>query len=99
MYGIAGALNGLLTTWMLLKIQEHQISWQAWRDSTLHVHVTLSSEGSPRVSPHSSDTTVVAAEEADGSADGGRGAAAGADHATNVADPFMITLPFTLPEP
>lgn len=51
-YGIVGALNGLLTTWMLLKIQEHQLSWQAWRDSTLHVRVTLDD---------ASDTTVVAA--------------------------------------
>lgn len=37
----AGALNGLLTTWILLKIQEHQQSWRAWRDSTQRVRVAL----------------------------------------------------------
>lgn len=26
---------------MLLKVQEHQAAWRAWRDSTLHVHVAL----------------------------------------------------------
>ncbi|XP_041979193.1 uncharacterized protein LOC121733106 isoform X2 [Aricia agestis] len=39
--GIIGALNGLLTTWMLLKVQEHQASWRAWRDSTVLVRVAL----------------------------------------------------------
>lgn len=42
--GVVGALNGLLTTWLLLKLQEHQLSWQNWRDGTLHVHVTLPDE-------------------------------------------------------
>ncbi|CAG9787007.1 unnamed protein product [Diatraea saccharalis] len=87
---VAGALNGLLTTWMLLKIQEHQSSWQAWRDSTLHVHVTLAED---RLSPRASTVTVV----------GDRGAVAGergtADRSTNVADPFMVALPYTLPDP
>lgn len=84
----AGALNGLLTTWMLLKIQEHQLSWQAWRDSTLHVHVTLADE-EQTLTPRSSDATVVA----------GAGGAPTADRSTNVADPFMVALPYTLPDP
>lgn len=82
---VTGALNGLLTTWMLLKIQEHQASWQAWRDSTLHVHVTL--EERPSAAP--SDATVVAD-------DAGR---ATIDRSTNIADPFMVALPYTLPDP
>lgn len=40
---------------MLLKIQEHQASWQAWRDSTLHVRVRLVGD-----SPHDSGATLVA---------------------------------------
>lgn len=83
-----GALNGLLTTWMLLKIQEHQLSWQAWRDSTLHVHVTLADEENT-LTPNSSDTTVV----------GGDSGTATADRSTNVADPFMVALPYRLPDP
>ncbi|XP_047504222.1 E3 ubiquitin-protein ligase MARCHF2-like isoform X1 [Pieris napi] len=55
-YGVAGALNGLLTTWMLLKIQEHQASWRAWRDSTLHVHVSL---GEPSAAPSDSSLATV----------------------------------------
>ncbi|CAB3227372.1 unnamed protein product [Arctia plantaginis] len=86
--GVIGALNGLLTTWMLLKIQEHQLSWQAWRDSTLHVHVTLADEENT-LTPHPSDTTVV----------GGDSGTATADRSTNVADPFMVALPYTLPDP
>ncbi|RVE52871.1 hypothetical protein evm_002528 [Chilo suppressalis] len=108
--GIIGALNGLLTTWMLLKIQEHQLSWQAWRDSTLHVHVTLADEdracattvgsptsgGSPASSaspasaatPRTSHSTLVAAERR-----------RTAERSTNVADPFMVALPYTLPDP
>ncbi|XP_075977955.1 uncharacterized protein LOC142977755 isoform X2 [Anticarsia gemmatalis] len=86
--GVIGALNGLLTTWMLLKIQEHQLSWQAWRDSTLHVHVTLADEEST-LTPHPSDTTVVGDEEGN----------ATTDRSTNVADPFMVALPYTLPDP
>ncbi|XP_061383882.1 uncharacterized protein LOC116770001 isoform X1 [Danaus plexippus] len=97
--GIIGALNGLLTTWMLLKIQEHQMSWRAWRDSTLHVHVALEDATSEDTA---SQETVVA--------DGGRlrsdrGQRLGeerdltADMATNITDPFMVALPFTLPDP
>ncbi|CAH0585413.1 unnamed protein product [Chrysodeixis includens] len=86
--GVIGALNGLLTTWMLLKIQEHQLSWQAWRDSTLHVHVTLADEEST-LTPHTSDATVVGDEDGN----------ATADRSTNVADPFMVALPYTLPDP
>ncbi|XP_026314068.1 uncharacterized protein LOC113225831 isoform X2 [Hyposmocoma kahamanoa] len=91
--GIIGALNGLLTTWMLLKIQEHQLSWQAWRDSTVHVHVTLDDEHTPR----DSDVTVVA----DTSSPSTRlpPAAPTADRSTNVVDPFMIALPFSLADP
>ncbi|KAJ8731074.1 hypothetical protein PYW07_004238 [Mythimna separata] len=85
--GVIGALNGLLTTWMLLKIQEHQLSWQAWRDSTLHVHVTLGDE-ERTITPHTSDTTVVGDEDGN----------ATADRSTNVADPFMVSLPYNLPE-
>ncbi|XP_021201978.1 uncharacterized protein LOC101741100 [Bombyx mori] len=88
--GVIGALNGLLTTWMLLKIQEHQSSWRAWRDSTLHVHVTLSPHRSPRASPHltpqASDQTVVAVDSST------------RDRSTNVADPFMVAVPYTLPD-
>ncbi|KAL0838483.1 hypothetical protein ABMA28_016610 [Loxostege sticticalis] len=85
--GIIGALNGLLTTWMLLKIQEHQLSWQAWRDSTLHVHVTLADD-ERAASPRASDATVVAGDRAT------------TDRSTNVADPFMVALPYTLlPDP
>ncbi|KAG6456473.1 E3 ubiquitin-protein ligase MARCHF2 isoform X2 [Manduca sexta] len=86
--GIIGALNGLLTTWMLLKIQEHQLSWQTWRDSTLHVHVTLADE-EQTLTPRSSDVTVIGNDEGN----------ATADRSTNVADPFMVALPYTLPEP
>ncbi|XP_035440070.1 E3 ubiquitin-protein ligase MARCHF1 isoform X2 [Spodoptera frugiperda] len=86
--GVIGALNGLLTTWMLLKIQEHQLSWQAWRDSTLHVHVTLADEEST-LTPHPSDATVVGDEDGN----------ATADRSTNVADPFMVALPYNLPDP
>ncbi|XP_021196688.1 uncharacterized protein LOC110380880 isoform X3 [Helicoverpa armigera] len=85
--GVIGALNGLLTTWMLLKIQEHQLSWQAWRDSTLHVHVTLADEEST-LTPHPSDATVVGDEDGN----------ATADRSTNVADPFMVALPYNLPD-
>ncbi|KAJ8722352.1 hypothetical protein PYW08_004754 [Mythimna loreyi] len=85
--GVIGALNGLLTTWMLLKIQEHQLSWQAWRDSTLHVHVTLGDE-ERTLTPHTSDATVVGDEDGN----------ATADRSTNVADPFMVSLPYNLPE-
>lgn len=83
---VAGALNGLLTTWMLLKIQEHQLSWQAWRDSTVHVHVALDDERSPR----DSDVTVVADVSAPPPT---------ADRSTNVVDPFMVALPFSLADP
>ncbi|KAH9635495.1 hypothetical protein HF086_014988 [Spodoptera exigua] len=86
--GVIGALNGLLTTWMLLKIQEHQLSWQAWRDSTLHVHVTLADEEST-LTPHPSDATVVGDEDGN----------ATADRSTNIADPFMVALPYNLPDP
>ncbi|CAG9561573.1 unnamed protein product [Danaus chrysippus] len=97
--GIIGALNGLLTTWMLLKIQEHQMSWRAWRDSTLHVHVALEDASTDDTA---SQETVVA--------EGGRqrtdrGQRLGeerdltADMATNITDPFMVALPFTLPDP
>ncbi|XP_052741336.1 uncharacterized protein LOC112053887 isoform X2 [Bicyclus anynana] len=83
---LIGALNGLLTTWMLLKIQEHQMSWRAWRDSTLHVHVTLG-DTTPAQSVASLTTVVGAAHEPT------------ADRATNIADPFMVARPYTLPEP
>lgn len=73
---------------MLLKVQEHQLSWQAWRDSTLHVHVTLADEENT-LTPNSSDTTVV----------GGDSGTATADRSTNVADPFMVALPYRLPDP
>lgn len=84
---------------MLLKIQEHQMSWRAWRDSTLHVHVALEDATSEDTA---SQETVVA--------DGGRlrsdrGQRLGeerdltADMATNITDPFMVALPFTLPDP
>ncbi|CAK1551399.1 unnamed protein product [Leptosia nina] len=82
--GVIGALNGLLTTWMLLKIQEHQVSWRTWRDSTLHVHVTLA-EATPTPSGSSLATVV--------------GPDATADRSTNVADPFMVGSPFNLAEP
>ncbi|KAI5637282.1 RING-variant domain-containing protein [Phthorimaea operculella] len=88
--GVIGALNGLLTTWMLLKIQEHQMSWQAWRDSTLHVHVTLDDE-TPPLSPHTSDVTIVG--NADGTPSLHPMFGATADRATNIADPFMVSLP------
>ncbi|XP_034831849.1 uncharacterized protein [Maniola hyperantus] len=84
--GIIGALNGLLTTWMLLKIQEHQLSWRAWRDSTLHVHVALG-DTTPTQSTASMATVV------------GDSPDATVDRATNIADPFMVALPYTLPEP
>ncbi|XP_045773389.1 uncharacterized protein LOC123872850 isoform X1 [Maniola jurtina] len=84
--GIIGALNGLLTTWMLLKIQEHQMSWRAWRDSTLHVHVALG-DTTPTQSTASIATVV------------GDSPDATADRATNIADPFMVALPYTLSEP
>ncbi|XP_028162564.1 uncharacterized protein LOC114354392 [Ostrinia furnacalis] len=85
--GIIGALNGLLTTWMLLKIQEHQLSWRAWRDSTLHVRVALGD------SPRASAATLVAPRDV-------TSPAATADRATNVADPFMVALPYPLfPDP
>lgn len=72
---------------MLLKIQEHQLSWQAWRDSTLHVHVTLADD-ERAASPRASDATVVAGDRAT------------TDRSTNVADPFMVALPYTLlPDP
>ncbi|XP_072949701.1 uncharacterized protein [Epargyreus clarus] len=86
--GVIGALNGLLTTWMLLKIQEHQLSWRAWRDSTLHVRVALG-EGSRAPSQASSLATlatVVGPDERPRN-----------DRATNVADPFMVAPPFTPP--
>lgn len=61
--GIIGALNGLLTTWMLLKIQEHHSSWLSWRASSLTVHVTLAEElvtlASQIVTPQPSVTTIV----------------------------------------
>lgn len=82
----AGALNGLLTTWMLLKIQEHQLSWRAWRDSTLHVHVSLDSPSG------SSLATVVPDPDPDPDSNA-------TDRATNIADPFMVALPYMLPEP
>ncbi|KAJ0176367.1 hypothetical protein K1T71_007546 [Dendrolimus kikuchii] len=85
--GIIGALNGLLTTWMLLKIQEHQLSWQVWRDSNLHLHVTLADE-EETLTPRSSDVTVVGDEDG----------YATADRSTNVADPFMVALPYSLPD-
>ncbi|KAM3957776.1 uncharacterized protein ACR2FA_008212 [Aphomia sociella] len=85
--GVIGALNGLLTTWMLLKIQEHQLSWQAWRDSTLHVHVTLADE-EQTLTPRSSDATIVAGDRDSPTA----------DRSTNVADPFMVALPYLLPD-
>ncbi|CAG9136846.1 unnamed protein product [Plutella xylostella] len=77
--GVIGALNGLLTTWLLLKVQEHQGSWRAWRDSTLHVRVRLRGDSDPAVGP----------------GDGGRGpgdggGAGGVDRGTDVADPFMM---------
>lgn len=80
-----GALNGLLTTWVLLKVQEHQLAWRAWRDSTLHVRVALgaSSASLATVVP---DPDLVRDTSA-------------TDRATNVADPFMVALPYTLPEP
>ncbi|XP_060803518.1 E3 ubiquitin-protein ligase MARCHF1-like [Amyelois transitella] len=91
--GIIGALNGLLTTWMLLKIQEHQLSWQAWRDSTLHVHVSLADE--ELVSRRSSQDTVVPSSASAAQPP----ASPTADRSTNIADPFMVTLPFIFPEP
>lgn len=66
---------------MLLKIQEHQLAWQAWRDSTLHVRVTLAEEHGARAPPEPA----------------GAGAPT-AERGTNVADPFMVALPYTLPE-
>ncbi|XP_047991646.1 uncharacterized protein LOC125230514 isoform X2 [Leguminivora glycinivorella] len=80
--GIIGALNGLLTTWILLKIQEHQMSWQAWRDSTLHVRVLLADDETmddeERLLPTDDPPTI--------------------DRSTNVADPFMVAMPFALPD-
>ncbi|XP_039753417.1 uncharacterized protein LOC120628846 [Pararge aegeria] len=84
--GIIGALNGLLTTWMLLKIQEHQMSWRAWRDSTLHVHVALG-DTTPTQSAASLATVV------------GDSPFSTADRSTNITDPFMVALPYTFPEP
>ncbi|XP_052753362.1 E3 ubiquitin-protein ligase MARCHF2-like [Galleria mellonella] len=86
--GIIGALNGLLTTWMLLKIQEHQLSWRAWRDSTLHVHVTLADE-EHTLTPRSSVATVVAGDRNSSTA----------DRSTNIADPFMVALPYMSQDP
>ncbi|OWR52163.1 hypothetical protein KGM_205711 [Danaus plexippus plexippus] len=71
------------------------MSWRAWRDSTLHVHVALEDATSEDTA---SQETVVA--------DGGRlrsdrGQRLGeerdltADMATNITDPFMVALPFT----
>ncbi|CAH2095804.1 unnamed protein product [Euphydryas editha] len=95
--GIIGALNGLLTTWMLLKIQEHQASWRAWRDSTLHVHVAL---GTPDAPSAASLATVVPDRDprADPHSDPDPEGRA-TDRATNIADPFMVALPYMLPEP
>ncbi|XP_045498118.1 E3 ubiquitin-protein ligase MARCHF3-like isoform X1 [Colias croceus] len=85
--GVIGALNGLLTTWMLLKIQEHQMSWRTWRDSTLHVHVSLA-EPTPTPTPSASSlATVVGATDVT------------TERATNVADPFMVALPFGFADP
>ncbi|XP_068633571.1 uncharacterized protein [Battus philenor] len=75
--GLVGALNGLLTTWMLLKVQEHQAAWRAWRDSTLHVRVLL-----PDATPEPSTCslrTVTAAP-------------ATADRATSAAEPCALAL-------
>ncbi|XP_053609818.1 uncharacterized protein LOC128674869 [Plodia interpunctella] len=91
--GIIGALNGLLTTWMLLKIQEHQMSWQAWRDSTLHVHVSLADEELPPSQRSSQDTVVPSSVPAPQPTPSPT-----ADRSTNIADPFMVTLPFIFPE-
>lgn len=73
---------------MLLKIQEHQVSWQTWRDSTLHVHVTLEDQNG--LTPRPSDVTMVAEDRENPSA---------IDRSTNIADPFMVALPFYFPEP
>lgn len=83
----------MLTTWMLLKIQEHQLSWQAWRDSTVHVHVTLDDEHTPR----DSDVTVVA--DTSDTIPQFPPPAPTADRSTNVVDPFMAALPFSLADP
>ncbi|XP_063363877.1 E3 ubiquitin-protein ligase MARCHF2 isoform X3 [Cydia amplana] len=86
--GIIGALNGLLTTWILLKIQEHQMSWQAWRDSTLHVRVLLADDV-PEDPPTDGDERLLARTDDPPTI----------DRSTNVADPFMVAMPFALPDP
>ncbi|XP_047533263.1 uncharacterized protein LOC125068230 [Vanessa atalanta] len=90
--GIIGALNGLLTTWMLLKIQEHQMSWRAWRDGTLHVRVALGESPTPSAN---SLATVVPERDSDIHQD----PSGVTDRSTNIADPFIVALPYTLPEP
>lgn len=62
------------------------MSWRAWRDSTVHVHVTLG-DTSPTQSTASLATVV------------GDSPNSTADRATNIADPFMVALPYVLPEP
>ncbi|XP_063536757.1 E3 ubiquitin-protein ligase MARCHF1-like isoform X1 [Cydia strobilella] len=85
--GIIGALNGLLTTWILLKIQEHQMSWQTWRDSTLHVRVLLADDV-PEDTPTDEDERLLARTDDPPTI----------DRSTNVADPFMVSMPFALPD-
>ncbi|GBP83453.1 Uncharacterized protein K02A2.6 [Eumeta japonica] len=75
---VHGALNGLLTTWILLKIQEHRASWRTWRDGALHVHVTLEED---------------AAAPAPASRTPPPSTPAQLDRSTNVADPFMVASP------
>ncbi|XP_050670139.1 uncharacterized protein LOC126968947 isoform X2 [Leptidea sinapis] len=99
--GIIGALNGLLTTWMLLKIQEHQVSWRTWRDSTLHVRVTLDAAGDAAGGGAASLTSRASLASHDSFASLATvvgEAAPRADRATNITDPFMVAAPPVLPE-
>ncbi|VVD00723.1 unnamed protein product [Leptidea sinapis] len=96
-----GALNGLLTTWMLLKIQEHQVSWRTWRDSTLHVRVTLDAAGDAAGGGAASLTSRASLASHDSFASLATvvgEAAPRADRATNITDPFMVAAPPVLPE-
>ncbi|CAG5045561.1 unnamed protein product [Parnassius apollo] len=100
--GLIGALNGLLTTWMLLKVQEHQAGWRAWRDASLRVHVLLPDPTpTPGASAHptpSATPTLSPTRPTSPSLMSLRTIAEmppTVDRATNIADPLIV--PLTVP--